>query len=838
MHSDPSSSRDTSDLPSLTVNTASPRSTDASDLVFDSSRYSGLLSVLEDVIGPTQSTLDQQVTDTRSDDSFSNARDNTLATESDSTLVGQDSDSISGMPFDATFSVDSDETTNAFSVDSTYSVPSPNGETLDHEDFSSFPEADSEMVVDDSTYVVDASSYAEEPIIELEEPVGLAYNADGPVDESTAVPNHRHSSIASVASRFSGVSLLASPRDNRQQRPLISSSGSPTQACISDLLSPVQLSAKLRRFSLHSGSPLKRGDSIDSGYVDGDSWVGPLPLSRSPPLRDWSPVGAGLPQAPQPLLASPATQESMASYHVEAVNHVPRMETLEESVDEGSEGNEDATSLILDAYSNSSSDAEDNYSSPTMRISETSENADEAGPNPPASCLSSLRPTSFPVVFERRRSAEQLPTEQGGQRSSTTNHDLSCKATLTTQPSFDFSDASSRVSSRRHDSLLSSHSGNSTPNTSMYSQDSDAWRNEDEECLFSARLGHDLPLEESFRPEMGQQVADKGQQSSLSLFLSDGNELEPRRCPPSVEGEELEEMGNTGSSTECSFSEPHEGLSDATQDPGVQGNSVSQELLGLDHQSFSMDGVLQFPLPPSFELASQSATPEDAVVLQGVDMDSQADVHFCAKRARATSDLTVKADSDNSSLSPSPLLPSLIDVSSQRSRVESDSSTEGGRASESSHSVENPPEINHAETCESQRLCGEYPDDTLHHSASDKDLASPLRFVEPVTYPFTDQACQSSSSRFPTSSHLPVVSPSSSPSPSVHSETTLRPLLTGRKSLLEASLFGNRAARSERSRSNSPSASHPSSSQPKNFGSMTGSLGSRQRNRVRFNLVA
>ena len=44
---------------------------------------------------------------------------------------------------------------------------------------------------------------------------------------------------------------------------------------------------------------------------------------------------------------------------------------------------------------------------------------------------------------------------------------------------------------------------------SMYSQDINTWRNEDEEHLFSACLVHDLPLEKSFRPEMGQQVAGR-----------------------------------------------------------------------------------------------------------------------------------------------------------------------------------------------------------------------------------------------------------------------------------------------------------------------------------------
>ena len=44
---------------------------------------------------------------------------------------------------------------------------------------------------------------------------------------------------------------------------------------------------------------------------------------------------------------------------------------------------------------------------------------------------------------------------------------------------------------------------------SMYSQDINTWRNGDEECLLSACLVHDLSLEKSFRPEMGQQVAGR-----------------------------------------------------------------------------------------------------------------------------------------------------------------------------------------------------------------------------------------------------------------------------------------------------------------------------------------
>lgn len=845
-----------SDPPSLIVNTASPRSTDTPNLVFDSSRYSGLLSILEDVIGPAQSMPDQHVTDTElccPDDLFSNAPiasgDSTLVTESDSTLVSQDSGSISSMTFDATSTPDSDETTNAPSVHSTYPALFPNDETLGNEDPPTFAEADSEVAVDHSLYVVDASFGEEPPILhaaETEEPVGLAYDADDPVDEFATVPNRRHSSVTSAISRFSGVSLLASPRDSHREWSSSSPSNGLAQACTPNLLSPVQLSAKLRPFSLHSvGSPLLRGDSIDSGYADGDHWIGPLPLSLSPPLRDQSPVGAGLLGVSQSSFTPPPIEESTVSYDVEAVHRSPLMETVEESIDEDSEECEDATSLILDAYDNSPSDDEDDYSSPTMRISEAFDHADVAEHNPLPSHSSSIPPISCHVVFERPKSVERLHAEQVGQVPSVTDHDVTFKAALITQPSFDFSDTSSRVSSRRHDSLLSSHSGNSTPNTSTYSQDSDIWQGGEEVCVSSAGLSRDVQTfhsDGSSGPEMEQQTMDEGVQSFSS---SDGDdvELESQFFFQPIEGEDLKQSSNAATSY-MGFTEVAE--THGGQDLEADNNPVSQEYLGADHQSFSVDGVLQFPLPPALELASHSTLTEDVVAPHSVDVDSEADEQFCTRRPRAASDLTVKADSNNPYPPTSPPLTSFADADLQRSRAESDLTIKGGRASCSSHAVEQSPGIDQAETWKSQRLSeDEYLNDVLHqhHASSSRtsgeDLTSPLQRTEPAVHSSASRA--SSSSRPHTSPHSPTLCPATSPlypqSHIVHSASTLRPLLTGRKSLLEASLFGDRAARSERSRSNSSSAPPTSSRSLKKPGNTTVSLRHRQRNQVSSNLM-
>lgn len=832
-----------SDPPSLIVDTASPRSTDTPNLVFDSSRYSGLLSVLEDVIGPAQSIPDEQVTDTQlccPDDLFSGAPmasgDSTLVTESDSTLVSQDSGSVSSMTFDASFPPDGDETTNALSVDSIYPALFPNGETLGHEDPPTFAEADSEVAMGNSLYVVDIPSFGEEPPIlpaaETEEPVGLAYDADYPVDEFATVPNQRHSSVASATSRFSGVSLLASPRNNRREWPSISPSNGPAQACTPDLLSPVQLSAKLRPFSLHSmGSPpLERGDSIDSGYADGDSWTGPLPLSRSPPLRDRSPDGAGLPRVSQSSFTLPAIQESTVSFDVEAVHRSPLMETVEESIDEDIEECEDATSLILDAYDNSASDEEDDYSSPTMRISESFDHADVAEQNPLPSHSSSIPSISCHVVFERPKSVEWIHTEQVGQLPPATDHDVTSKATLITQPSFDFSDTSSRVSSRRHDSLLSSHSGDSTPNTSTYSRDSDIWQG-GEVCVPSicpSRGIHTLRSDGSSWPEIEQQATDEDMQS---LCSSDGGnvELDSQSFFQPIEGEDLNTLSNTSTSYTgfTEVVETHGGLVEVAQDLEAGDNPVSQEYLGADHQSFSVDGVLQFPLPPTLEPVGHSTLTEDAVTLQSADVDNEADEQFRTRRPRAASDLTVKADSNNPCYPTTPPSTLFTDVDLQRSRAESDLTVKGGRASCSSHAVEQPPGIGQAETWRSSELSDapydERPNDVLHQhhasssSTSGDDSTSPLQCTEPAVHSSAGQA--SPSSRSHTSPHSPTLSPVISPlypqSHIVHSASTLRPLLTGRKSLLEASLFGDRAARSERNRSKSPSAPPTSSRSPK-----------------------
>ncbi|KAL4067815.1 hypothetical protein J3A83DRAFT_3751496 [Scleroderma citrinum] len=864
--------REMSDPPSLVVDTASPRSTDVPSSVYDSSRYSGLLSVLEDVIGPAQSMLGQQVTDTPlrcPNDLSSNvptaSGDSTLVTESDSTLVGQDSDSISSMAFEATFRLDNNETSNVLSIDSTCPSPFPNCEALDHIDPLTSAEANSEVAVDHSPYVVDGSSHVEEPVIlhttEAEESVSLVHNTDDPEDESIMVPNQRHSSIASVISQFSGVSLLASPRDSCWERLSISPSNSPAHACPPDLLSPMQLSVKLRPFTIHSvDSPLRRGDSIDSGYADGDNWVGPLPLSRSPPPRDWESLDAGLSHGSS--FTSRATKEP---YDVQAIHrspHSPVMMTIEESTHEGLEESDDTTSLILDAYGNSS-DTEDVNSSPTMKVSEAVENedSDEVEQTPSLSPRSSpVPPISHPLVFERPKSVERLHTEQVGELSCVTDHDASLKTALITQPFLDSSDTSS---------WLSSHSGTSTPNTSLYSQDNDTWRGDEEDCIPLARLASDmrtLRSEKSPRQEMGRQATDEGMQSSPPLSLSDGDSAEREsqsfRQPVEGDTEKSDDVATACTTfTQCHVVETHLGPVDGVQDPEAYNNPVSQEYLASEYQSFSVDGVLQFPLPPTFQLASHSTLTEDTNALYGADLDDVADAQlipdpkeiYHTRRSRAASDLTVKADSNNSHCPTSPPLTSFIDVDLQRSRAESDLTIKSGSVSCFSHAVWQPFGVmNQITTCESQRLSdlpygpGECLDDDLHHhhasppSTYDQRLVSPPQDTEILISASATASTQGSSSHSPISSHSPasptVTSSLYPPSHTFHSETALRPLLTGRKSLLEVSLFGDRAARSE-SRLNSPSA--PLTRRPlKEVGSTVVPLGPRQRNQFASRFIA
>ncbi|KAG8217789.1 hypothetical protein J3R82DRAFT_5952 [Butyriboletus roseoflavus] len=258
-------------------------------------------------------------------------------------------------------------------------------------------------------------------------------------EDPTVMMSNRQSTLSS----FTGASLLASPQYSVFG---VSSVASPIEDGAVNLLSPVQLSAKLRPFPIPSlGSKVKRGDSIDSGYADGDSWVSPLPFPRSPPRSFRSPV-TFLSHSRQVSHSSPAFQDRRVSYDINALRPSPHpIEVIKEvESDDSSEDNEDIAYTILGAYDTSPSEEQrENEACDPLQVNvavvaeEKAEEEEELSKVP--AVLHSLRRPHF---------QRNLPTE-------------------------DMSDIS-KVSVLKRNSLLSSVSGCSTPNTSVLSHYSDA----------------------------------------------------------------------------------------------------------------------------------------------------------------------------------------------------------------------------------------------------------------------------------------------------------------------------------------------------------------------------
>ncbi|KAI6036404.1 hypothetical protein BKA83DRAFT_669940 [Pisolithus microcarpus] len=384
--------------------------------------------------------------------------------------------------------------------------------------------------------------------------------------EPTATPFGRQSFI-SVVSPFSGVSLLASPQDTCSK----TFTCSHAQVHTPDLLSPVQMSAELRPFSLSSARcPPRRGDSIDSGYAEGDSWIDPEPLSRISPTKS-----IAVSSSSRSLQStSPLMQECELAVFGRSSSSLG---SIEASVPEGTEDCDDGTSSIIEIYS-SSSDVEGS-SSPTMKISDfiTQHEARAGGMSAPLNTdLSSTAITSISPDSEQLKSLSD-------------NNNASSGAALSAQPSLDFSDASSRVSLLRHDSPLSSRSGSSTPNTSLFSQDSDS--SPVEECLSFPNLANvDHPAHsQEFRHDAVHRPV-----------------LAPFRNVASIEQESHSpQLGSTGRQDDdvnadadfppC-FPTP-------TRREDAEGRKFPLETIAL----IRSEGVLQFPMPPTSEDAALPA---------------------------------------------------------------------------------------------------------------------------------------------------------------------------------------------------------------------------------------
>lgn len=460
------------DPPSVVINSASPRPVNQASPgslaspVQDSSRYSGLLSVLSDVIGPHPGLP-------ATTDDVPEAASAILPTVQSPTDLLSGSD-LAASSFESASIVAYTETqqtssscagpSSIFQFDSEATLVDP----LGHPAGSFFPEEDGEPGPEFLPVPDDAESAPGNNFVEGANTcqTGSEDGDDHGEEGLTVMGSNRQSALSS----FTGASLLASPRNSVFGECAVPS---PIVDGAVDLLSPVELSAKLRPFSIPSlSSQVKRGDSIDSGYADGDNWVDPLPFPRSPPRSFRSPV-TFLSHSRHASRSSPASKDRGVSYTVGVLRPIEDIKEVE-SDGSGSQELEDTAYAILDAYDASPSEelGEDKACDP-FQVNVTVVTEDKAEEE----VLSEV-PTAIRVP--QQHSLEHLhPTREHdldsyNQPSFASDDNLSSKTALSAQPSYaDVSDIS-KASPIKQDSLLSSISGCSTPNTSILSHHSDA----------------------------------------------------------------------------------------------------------------------------------------------------------------------------------------------------------------------------------------------------------------------------------------------------------------------------------------------------------------------------
>lgn len=331
--------------PSVVVNSASPRSTQLVSPVDDTSRYFGLLSVLQDVIGPTTHEDGETLTPRPVDmnDIF------LQNSQADSIVVGL---SLDASLMAASTLVEESDLCNT-QDSSVVEVPQDLGEIqeiLARHDNDSDDYKDAGDIL--PSYVVDDEDRAGEQEQDPEETGDRSQSISMTVLRSPTPPSR----FSSMSTASSVLSLLARPHDSTEET--LDSSG---QEVYNNLLSPVELSARLRPFSMYSRYfPPKREDSIDSGYAD--SWTGPALLARSPPHSTRNSIGFD--STPFRRASVSLSQDRRVSYDVRGVRPSPRQPVVAE------EHNDDASSStlsVLDAY-DSSSDLDEELSSPTVRL--------------------------------------------------------------------------------------------------------------------------------------------------------------------------------------------------------------------------------------------------------------------------------------------------------------------------------------------------------------------------------------------------------------------------------------------------------------------------------------
>jgi len=336
------------------VNSASPRSIQLSSPTDDASRYSGLLSVLQDIIGPTaqdDQTLVPSPVHTKDDFSDTTLVEfNRSSQEQHKTLHPVDISASTSFAEASTLGECSD-LCHHHQDSSIIETPRDVEETREIITHGIDSHNDGELWDSFSQYVVDHDDGVEEQNLEHEEAQ----------EASVAMTALRSPSLLSrfsnTSTTSSAFSLLARPRGFTEDA--LDDSG---QEVTNDLLSPVNLSAGLQPFPVR-GTPPKREDSIDSGYAD--SWTGPTLLARSPPhvMRNSIAFDSG----PLPCLSVPSLQNRRVSYDVRAVRPSPRQSiAVEERYDDTF-----PTSSILDAHEFSHEfDEEEESDSPTIRLAE------------------------------------------------------------------------------------------------------------------------------------------------------------------------------------------------------------------------------------------------------------------------------------------------------------------------------------------------------------------------------------------------------------------------------------------------------------------------------------
>ncbi|KAH7909867.1 hypothetical protein BJ138DRAFT_179893 [Hygrophoropsis aurantiaca] len=637
--------------PSVVVNSASPRSIRVPSNN-RSPRLSGLLLALQDVIGPSKESLeeDESLTDVSDTELLQVPSNDTPEHNSDITL--DDSTIVADSLVDSTLP-------SLVHPPFTASVEVGVASDSDSEDEEEDPEPPS--------YILDEDSFQSEP--------------DG---QHTMIAANRPSALSAVHEAGSG----RSP------------SGEDAQTA-SSLLSPIQLSARLRPFSLCSRPA--REDSIDSGYAD--SWTGPLPFTRSPPRSALSSPASF--HFGRVSLTSPLPLSRRTSYDVRAIRPSPSSYKISENEgdaedEDEDEGEDELTFSILEAYDAFPMPPGDgveleerdsmvsDYSSPTMRLPRD------------------LKANTSDVIHS------DPPTAEVVDETLPSNPQTTLKAILTSAMSSD--DLMEETSLSGRNSIFSVGSRPSSPNTSLLSascDDSLQSESQDEASESSLGLAYDDPslaVDDSSsmfvsadncgaRWAMMSDVQSALERStnrrSISISPhSDFNQEELEGCPSLAS---LDCDGEASESTTLSDCWPAghgapsdpvhemrdtlESFSSTSRLDGPADHGTLEELNHVyDHLELANEDLSWVSDDPDKSMAS---TVDDSMTLpDNVSFGNDAHPVAPMQRDRATSDITIKGVSAiSSALAPAESVPSSV---FQRDRAASDLTVKGRSLSISS----------------------------------------------------------------------------------------------------------------------------------------------------------